>query len=315
MYKLTILILLCFLLSCGSIDSPTSSNSDLLNSNTAITDPMTLNIISGLTGTPVNGATVIVNNNSYTTNEKGYVTVQSPPEDSTPIEIVAEGFLTRKTYLLANSDRTFDLLPKTTPSGVDIGTIQSMLYSFGPAYPESTSDVIHRVEDTHISFVLSEDILKNSKAMSAHEFAVEQLNEVTAGEITASIETEETVHGFVVQVRIDPEDEYFKENPEASAVTRLNGSFYAIEKAEIVYAGSNKISAPEYNRQLVVHEFGHLFLNHSLNQDDVMGDADFFGLLGKPETFSQRETDIIRYYLLQRKSGNAWEDNDRAVEP
>jgi hypothetical protein len=258
-----------------------------------------LEIASGETGLGIDGATVTIGAQTYTT-VGGRITLTDRALLQAEMTIVAPGMLERRTLVRNLNATRFTLWPERSPTGMDADFTRNIVYT----HPNGPGPLRRLMRGTNRVVVILAPELRGDAEMAAHEDAVNRINAATGGQVTYALGTEKPVSGYV-EARIGGADDPLCNEPNvlgfAQDFTR-NGE---IVHSLVVYCD------PRSARTAVVsHEIGHTFgLHHSPEKGELM--YAFFNGHGAVE-FSAREGLEMRL-MLQRPGGNVFPDDDRGV--
>jgi hypothetical protein len=304
-------------LACGS-GSPTGPIAAAAPTATATTaptaaPPSSLTIISGETGDPVANAQVLVGGQPYRSNKVGQVSLTASAHVGDPVQIQADGFLDRTTWLGAASGGPYTLWPRTAAvSDFDESFTRTIVYtdsSIG-AVPSPGAAPLHRWSPD----ILSVDVIWLDSGddpryldfgdleQSAQRQAVDVLNSAEGGRVMyrvprAGAPGEKS--SAVVFLRIFPKDDTCTANPNIWAFAQVSGT--RVTSANVTFCDP----AAARDLHASAHELGHTFgLRHSANERDMMN------AIGYPVVdFTLRERAIMALMLL-RRAGNLFPDTD-----
>ena len=114
--KATLLLILALVVSCSdeTPTTPTLTSPGTPSPLPSVAFPAgtVLRFVSGAGGAAVEGAEVMVRGTPYETNENGQVTLSSGVERDTRLDIIAGGFLDRRTLLRMADNTRFTLWPR-----------------------------------------------------------------------------------------------------------------------------------------------------------------------------------------------------------
>ena len=255
-------------------------------------------VVSGDNDQPVAGASVVVGGRRYVSDATGRVDLD--PAMDGDVDVEATHFLVRETAL--PSSRTMTLWP--TGPGYPEDYIRHLLYKDAAGTrgePSLSADApLRRVMATTVQVVPDGALWDDRSARGAHERAVELLNEATGGHVRFELRPSARSGGVVFHAHVDGTA------AAAGALTYRDVLRNEITGGRIVYANLGAARSERF----VTHELGHaLGLQHSLRPSDLM----FFSApQAAAAAFSDQERLSIRL-LLQRRAGNRYPDNDRAV--
>lgn len=265
----------------------------------------TLSFVSGETDQPVGGASVTVGGNSLRTDGGGGVVLPNTVAPSTPLDVVAVGFLDRQTLLRAPTSTRFTLWPRTSPTGLNEGYTAVLVYTAAnSSAAEGSTPMIRLRPSLPLLLIPTPEIHRDAPALAAHHEAVNAINAATLGQAIYTITEQRPPGGaIVVDSRVNPQGSGC--NPNVLAFTTLETTAEEILGAGIVFC-----SVEASRNATVTHELGHTFgLQHSPDPQELMYG---FARAGQNSGFSAREALSMRL-MLQRPAGNRFPDNDRAV--
>jgi len=292
------------LAGCGGGGSPSSSTPAASAPTAAPADSLpagvVLQFVSGETGAPVGPATVTVAGRTYSS-PGGSVTLAERVPLSAELDVVVPDMLERRTLIRDAATMRFSLWPSRSPTGLDDGFTQSIVYS-----RTSGTSPLRRLArgTTRVAVVPSADIRADGEAMAAHQDAIDRLNAAAGGEVVYALAAERPATGAYVETRMD-----------ASDSTCTGANILAFEqdftrggetvRSVIVFCDYRVARTPT-----VTHEMGHTFgLSHSPDKGEVMY-AYYNGHGGVD--FSAREA-LAMKLMMQRRGGNVFPDDDRTV--
>jgi hypothetical protein len=295
-------------LSCGSdrgITRPTAPTTP--GATAGIAAGTTLTVIRGDTSAPVQGATVTIAGQAYTTDGAGAVRVDQAAALGALVDVVAPSILDRQTVVRARDSATVVVWPRATPSGVDEGFTANIVYTrvdvitgTGPAGGEP----LRRLATPSVVVVPAPEFLDDERAHAAHLAAIARINEAARGAVTYVLARERPATGVAFVTRFGPTDASCRER--ILAFTRSNTRAQEIQGGEIVFCTDDGARLPD----LIVHELGHTFgMFHSTDPRDMM-----FGtfIRNHATAFREREADTMAL-MLKRRAGNRFPDSDRGV--
>jgi hypothetical protein len=259
-----------------------------------------LQVVSGETGGAIDGATVTIGGQSYTT-VGGRVTISDRVALRAEVGIVAPGMLERHTLVRDVTATRFTLWPEESPTGMDAGFTQSIVYSnpSGPAPLRRLARGMTRV------VVIPSPALRGDLEMQAHQEAADRVTAASGGQVVYVLGTERPTSGGYVETRIGGSDD----TPcTQSNVLGFEQDF--VRSGEIVHSVIVYCDPASARNSVVSHEMGHSFgLHHSPEKGELM--YAFFNGHGAVD-FSAREALEMRL-MLQRPAGNVYPDDDRGV--
>lgn len=259
-----------------------------------------LSLSAGHDGAPAAGAEVLVAGRAYAADSGGRVVLDQPLAAGTLVDIAATGMLDRQTLLRSPSATAFSLWPRTAEGGLDEGYTRDLVYTWDGAPGASP---LYRIAGTQAFLMPSAELQADARAMAAHRHAAEQLNAAVGGAVRYTVAAQPPAGAVAFATVVDPHDEGCKERVLALTSIRLRAG--EISSGRIVFC-----TREAARDGTVVHEVGHTFgLGHSPDADEVMH---AFQLFRQPEGFGARESLVMRL-MLQRRGGNRFPDNDRAV--
>lgn len=252
-----------------------------------------LTIVNGETDQPVSGAQVTIAGRPFTSDGSGQITAPDPVLPAAPVEITASGFLKRET--LARSDTRFSLWPDRS----DFPSSWTQQLIFDPVYVQDGK--LSRPRSS-VSIVFSPEV--DGEAQSAMRDAAGLLTAATGGQITFAVGA---AGAATITVKVDPGASFFAQFPGAAAAAGVPfvGNVLGGSNGTILFkdAGVSHVMA------LAAHELGHHFgLGHPSSMPAIMNAAVDAGR----SDFTSAEKLGIKM-MLQRRPGNAFPDNDRAV--
>ena len=266
--------------------------------------PASLVVISGETGQPAGGATVVIAGQNLRADASGQITVPPSSPIGAFVDLIAPGFLDRQTSLREGSaPPRLSLWPRLSPSGLDENFTATLVYTSTADGAPTGGQVLRRLRPvtTAVYVVLSSSLLNDSESVGWHQLAADSINVATGGRVIYQLSANPPPGAIVVNVSYDPANSGCGERVRGFSSTRLTGG--EIVGGTIVYCASD---APRSGT--VVHEMGHSFgLFHSPNRTDVM----YFSFVsGRSDVYTPREALAMRL-MLDRPSGTRFPDNDR----
>jgi matrixin len=290
--------------ACGGGQGPSAPVGPTTTIATPPTDSLAsgtvIHMVSGETGEGVDGANVTVAGRAYTS-AGGRVTLAERVPLRAELDVLAPGMLERKTLVRDAATTSFTLWPARSPTGMDEGYIQSIVYGrLDGAGP------LRRLQrgTTRVAVVPSADLLADEQAMASHQEAVERLTAATGGQVVYVLERQRPASGVYVDSRLDAAD------PTCSASNVLAFAQVFTRNGEVVRGLIVYCDYKVARTSIPSHEMGHTFgLFHSPDKGELMY-AYYNGHGGVD--FSPRET-LTMKLMLQRPGGNLYPDDDRAV--
>ncbi len=294
-------LLLLTLAGCGGSSGPPTASGPVTTTPPAgLGAGATLSVVSGETGTPVEGAVVTVSGRTLPTDSRGQVTLAEPATPGALVDVVATGFLDRQTLVRSDGLTRHVLWPRTSPTGMDEAYTAELVYTTGAG---SSPMLRPRRGTTHAWVVVSDQIRDDDSANAAHAAAVDAINEALQGRIVYALSPTRPSDGVVFESRIDPSDPECE--PRTRAYTSVSVSSSEITGGRMVFCSLDAARTPT-----AAHELGHTFgLRHSPRDRDLM-----FGTFSGARSvrFGSRETLAIQL-MLERRGGNRFPDSDRDV--
>ena len=254
-----------------------------------------LTIVNGETDQPVSGAQVTIAGRPFTSDASGQVTAPEPVLAEAQIEITAAGFLKRET--LARSDTRFSLWPDR--SGFSSAFSREIV--FDPSFVQD-GKLSRPQAGVFIQFSAEVD----GEAQSAMRDAAGLLTAATGGRIPFTVGAAPP-GAPTITVKIEPGAAFFGQFPGAAA-------FAGVPFIGNVLGGPNgtisfKDAGVSHVKALAAHELGHHFgFGHPSSMAAVMNAA----VDANRSDYTEAEK-LAAKMVLQRRPGNAFPDNDRAV--
>lgn len=268
----------------------------------------TLLVVSAATDEAVPGASVDVAGRHFTTDSGGRVTLSVPPFGS-PIDIVASGYLDRRTTFRPDQalyGTRFSLWPKTSTSGLTEAFTRAVVYNVNFSNPAGTPRPLLRPDEGQLPIVLLGSLASDREKTAAAQSGIDQVNRALAGHVRFFLSAP------VTGPHLEVEQLDFRDN-QLDRVCFGGGACCICD-----WQGHGKItmgSAVDRPHTLqnipgtLAHEMGHAFgLGHTPNESDpdVMGYSGVSRLTG---AFTERERLII-WMMFQRPRANRWPDDD-----
>lgn len=289
MKKLWVVLGVGLALSCGG-DGPMGPSD--------VADRM-LRVVSGDTGAPVAGATVVLAGRAYTSTATGEVPLEPDAVAAGALRVDTSGYLLRETMAQGGANPV-TLWPVSGTYSEEY--VRTLLYKPSDTTrleASSTPDQpLMRVVASRVSVVPSAEMRGDAEAMEAHRRAVEIINDATAGRVVFSLDKAPAA-SVVFRTLFD-------EDVRDGAFTYRTLRDSAIVGGRIVYSNRGAFR-PARDVRYVAHELGHVLgLQHSLVATDMMY---YTAHLTSPEVFTESERLTIKL-LLQRSPGNRFPDRD-----
>lgn len=285
--------------SCGSGRSTPSSPSAV----TPPSAPSSFKIVSGETGQPVGGATVVVAGQSLRSDAQGIVSLPAGSSTGALVDLVASGFLDRQTLLREGSATALSLWPRNTASGMDENFTATLVYTSTAdgSVTGAVSMIRHRPTTTAVTVVLSPELAADAESLRWHQLAADSLNTAVEGKLIYRVTTERPTAGVVIDVTYDPSNSGCAGGVRGFASRRTSAG--EITGGSVVYCASD---APRSGT--VVHELGHTFgLGHSPDTRDVM----YFSFVrGRSDVYTPKEA-LAMKLMMARPPATKYPDNDR----
>ncbi len=263
----------------------------------------TFSVVSGETGVPIAGARFVVGGEDLLSNDNGEVTTNREARFSSPVDIVAAGYLDRNTTFKQDELR-YTLWPKTSPSGLSEHTTAELIYttSDADADPITGQEPLRRWTETlsQIDVVFGEGFDRtNKQQIDTQVEAVAEFNGVLPEGVSyAPPRFGSVANRPYVELRIKP-DYLTCVNYNFGAVANLRSGEYT--SALITYCSQRAA----LRKSTVLHELGHTAgLRHSSSERDIMHRS------SQAPSFHAREG-LLLLLMYQRRGGNLFPDNDR----
>ena len=260
-----------------------------------------LQIASGETGEALDGATVTIGTQTYTS-AGGRVTIGERAPLRTDVGITAPGMLERRTVVRDVSTTRFTLWPERSPTGMDPDFTEAIVYTH-PSGPGPLRRLARGT--TRVVVIPSEELRAGELEMAAHQEVADRVTAATGGQVVYVLGTQRPASGGYVETRIGGADDAPCKEENVLGFEQDFTRNGEITHSVIVYCD------PRSARNSVVsHEMGHTFgLFHSPEKVELM--YAFFNGHGAVD-FSARESLEMRL-MLQRVGGNQFPDDDRGV--
>ena len=310
--RVRLLPILALMVSCGddtptsptlpsrSTTSPgTSSTPNLLSTGTLPAGTV-LRIVSGAGGAPVAAAQVKVEGTLYETDENGSVTLSSGVGRDTRLDIIAEGFLDRRTLLGMPDTTRLTLWPRDHANSLNEEFTRAIVYGNG----DGTVRGMIRIPlgESAAYVVPSSQIRADLRAMRAVNAAADNIGKATRGELLFVVTDNPPPGAVVFDMVVDPND---PDMVGAAAIAKRRFQGFGIVGGTAIFDSIERVRT-----STTPHELGHMFgLGHSDGTKDIMNT---FRRRGTVERFSGREELTMRL-MLQRLPRNEFPDNDRNV--
>ena len=259
-----------------------------------------LQVVSGETAAPIDGATVTIAGKSYTS-AAGRITLQERVPLRSEVGVVAPGMLERHTLVRDPAMTSFALWPTSSATGMNEGYTQAIVYTSGGDL-SPLRRLMHGT--TRVAVVLSADLQTDAEAVAAHQEAADRMTAASGGGVIYALATQAPTSGVWVEAKLGNGDQYCDQE-NILAYEQDFTSNGEIVRARIVYCDYR---VPRTST--VSHEMGHTFgLGHSPDKAELMY-AYYNGHGGVD--FSARESLEMRL-MLQRPAGNVFPDDDRTA--
>ena len=288
--------------ACGDDGPPTTPTTTATRAQLPTSDfpaGTSIRIVSGENRAPVSGAEVTIGTDALVTDDAGTMTLEHDFNEGTLVDIVAPGFLVRQTRLRRLTGAEFSLWPKESSTGLAEAFVFDVVYHLARGGESSHMMRIRPLTD--MAFVVpSAQILRDVRAMRAVNDAIDELNDLTRGEVSFAVVSDPPPGSIYFELVIDPAQ------PEGDVVGQALRRFSGWN----IVGGIVTYDSLETARTSATHhELGHMFgLGHSDSRADVM----FPFLHRRVETFAPRERLAMRL-MLDRPAANRQPDNDRNV--
>jgi hypothetical protein len=298
------------LAACGGRDTATSPTAEQRPAGAGVSESVragsnrpaseaargVMTVVNGQTGAAVAGASVTIAGRPFTTDASGQFTAPEPVLPDQLLEITAAGFLKRET--LTRTDTRFALWPDS--SGLPAGYTQEIAYM-----PGFTQDTKLTRPTSGVFVTLSAGM--DADARAAHNDAAALLTAANGGAIPFAVSDSPPAGSAKITVSIDGSAAFFAQNPGAAAFAEVQFAANAIGGSglRIVYKDASFAKI----RALVAHEMGHQFgLGHPTSIPGLMNPT----IDASRADYSDAEKNVLKL-MVQRRPGNAFPDNDRAV--
>ncbi len=306
--RLALLVILFWWSLIGCEDRVTSPSGDGLTTATpAVSFPpgTTFSVVSGETGVPI-VARFVVGGEELLSNDNGEVTINREARFSSPVDIVAAGYLDRNTIFKQGEFR-YTLWPKTSLSGLTERSTAELVYTNAGLGTDAITgkEPLRRWRDelSQIDVIFGVGFDRtNEQQIDTQVEAVAEFNGVLPeGVLYAPPRFVSRPIRPYVDLRIQPDYPSCVESNFAALV--IVGSFeYTL--ARIIYCSQSAAS----NKTIALHELGHTVgLQHSSSERDIMRAPP------RVNSFHAREN-LLLSLMYQRRGGNLFPDNDRGSD-
>jgi hypothetical protein len=246
------------------------------------------------------------------TDRNGQVNLSETPDLGSNIEIVAPGYLNRKTLFRSPNDlgftqlsggHLFTLWPETSANGLHKSFTRELLYAWGDNdYPLFRPDPRFKG-----AVLIPDDVVKRDQStMQTVREATASMTAVTGKPYIVGKLAKEGSRQPIHLV-YDPLHPQFKESGWRNVVAFVDNEY---DWGHIITSSTVVFRVLEYGRvSVTLHELGHtLGLSHTISSErDLM--SPYYYENGADE-FTPREQLAIQL-MLQRRPGNTFPDNDR----
>jgi hypothetical protein len=286
------LVLLAALLTACSGGEATRP-SDTTPSTPTIAAGDILTVRSGEDQRPVAGATVTIGGRSSVTDSVGHVTLAAPVAVETPVEIAAPSFLLRQTLLRTRSE-VFTLWPDRP--GFDATFTREMFYA-----EFSVAGTL--IRPTTPITVVPPAALREAAVVDAARNAAALVTAANGGAVPYTVADLPAQGSVTVDLALDPSDPYFAANPGSVGHADVQTVDNRVTSARVVL---EDVASARLAR-VIAHELGHTFGAGHPSQRGLMNVA-----IPDLQDFSDAEK-LAFHMSAQRRPGNAFPDDDRAV--
>jgi hypothetical protein len=253
-----------------------------------------LTITNGETDQAISGAQVTIAGRPFSSDASGQFAAPEPVLPDAPLEIVASGFIKRET--LTRTDTRFALWPDR--GGFPAGFTQELVY-----HTTFVQDGKLSRPTSGVFIVFSPEV--DGEAQAAMRDAAALLTAASGGRIPFSVGAAPP-GAPTITVKIEPGNAFFAQNPGAAAVAGVPFLGNVIGGAGTLSFKDNSVS---HIKSLAAHELGHHFgLGHPGSMPAMMNPA----VDPNRSDYTDAEKAAIKL-MAQRRPGNAFPDNDRAV--
>ena len=185
-----------------------------------------------------------------------------------PLDALGGGFLDRQTLLRSPAETRFTLWPRTSPTGLDEDLTLNLIYLSGREGASPGDQVLERVVAPAVALVPASDIREDPEASAVLEEGARLVTDATLGKVLYRVEPAAT-QGVTVDLKGDPQDPVFSENPRTVAFARvITNSRDEIVRARIVFREMRYARRPN----VVHHEIGHTLGKTEDNAADFVAD-------------------------------------------